>query len=292
MISCIVFSQRNLLRSYLANYEINMDKKEANLLPHFCRSGESCSSSSSSSSNASSEDESSDNEEYSRQRFSSKERNSSAREDAMRSRRSNMPRRSKKIKQSKWSTYWNRYKRFLQSPRVHFVYDATFYLIFLLFFSYIILCEFGFYELIEETTEIVPVTDAIDLTDNDFSTTFPPEQYSTTTAIVTAENFSYLLGDLYSSSPAFTTTTSPPSSFKLNTNTSYIVKKSVVHRKSGGGSRRSPTLNSSVPTVTTAGVQKITTEERRIRVPSWMEYLLIYWMFAFMAEEARQVKNS
>ena len=277
----------------MANYEINMDKKEAHLLPHFCRSGES-GSSSSSSSNASSEEESSDNEEYSRQRFSSNERNSLAREDSMRSRRSNMPRRSKKIKQSKWSTYWNRYKRFLQSPRVHFVYDATFYLIFLLFFSYIILCEFGFYEVIEETTEIAPVTDAIDLTDNnDYTTTFPPELYSTTT-IVTAENFSYLLRDFATSSSSFTTS-SPglaTTSFKLNSNTSYKVKKSVVHRKSGGGgSRRSPTLNSTASTVTTGDVQKITTEERRIRLPSWMEYLLIYWMFAFMAEEARQVRT-
>lgn len=47
---------------------------------------------------------------------------------------------------SRSRTYWNLYKQFIHSPRVHFVYDAICYLIFLLLFSYMVLCELNYYE--------------------------------------------------------------------------------------------------------------------------------------------------
>jgi hypothetical protein len=51
---------------------------------------------------------------------------------------------------SRFTVYWNRYNSFVQSPRVHFVYDAIFYTIFLLLFSYLLLCDFNYYSVIFE----------------------------------------------------------------------------------------------------------------------------------------------
>ena len=111
-----------------------MDKKEANLLPNFCTSEDTSSSE---------EDESSDNEDSQTETTNDFAIEPSSSPRVKRSKRKSMK------KQSKWTTYWNRYKRFVHSPRVHFVYDALFYFIFLILFSYMILCEFNYYEHIE-----------------------------------------------------------------------------------------------------------------------------------------------
>ena len=42
--------------------------------------------------------------------------------------------------------YWRRYRYFLRSPKVHYIYEVLFYVIFLILFSYTLLCEFNFYE--------------------------------------------------------------------------------------------------------------------------------------------------
>ena len=116
--------------------------------------------------------------------------------------------RIKVAKQTKWSTYWNRYKRFLHSPLVHFIYDTIFNAVFILLFSYMILCEFTYTETAKELIEINK--NATNL--NDLS------------QIITISNRTY----------------------------SYI-------------------------------------QVNRLKSPSWIEYLLVYWMFTFMMEELRQV---
>ena len=50
------------------------------------------------------------------------------------------------LKLSKARTYWNRYKSFVNSPRVHFINEAIFNTIFLIIFSYVMLCKFYYYE--------------------------------------------------------------------------------------------------------------------------------------------------
>lgn len=42
--------------------------------------------------------------------------------------------------------YWKRYRYFIDSPRVHFVYETFFYSIFLALFSFMLLCEFEYYQ--------------------------------------------------------------------------------------------------------------------------------------------------
>ena len=42
--------------------------------------------------------------------------------------------------------YWSRYRYFLRSPKVHYIYEVLFYVVFLILFSYTLLCEFNFYE--------------------------------------------------------------------------------------------------------------------------------------------------
>ncbi len=42
------------------------------------------------------------------------------------------------------STYWNRYLRFVASPKVVFFYESVFYLAFLALFSYVLLCKFNY----------------------------------------------------------------------------------------------------------------------------------------------------
>ena len=111
--------------------------------------------------------------------------------------------KAKKNKQTRWSTYWNRFKRFLHSPFVHFIYDTIFNLVFLILFSYMILCEFTYYEKLNEYVEL---------------------------------------------------------NSKLNA-TSFIPNNRTYNYIS---------IN-------------------KVKTPSWIEYLLVYWMFAFMMEECRQV---
>jgi hypothetical protein len=45
-----------------------------------------------------------------------------------------------------FTLYFKRYKSFVTSPRVHFVFDAFFFITFLVLFSYMILCKFNFYD--------------------------------------------------------------------------------------------------------------------------------------------------
>ncbi len=104
-------------------------------------------------------------------------------------------------KLSRWSTYWDFYRRFVSSPRVHFVYDALFYVIFLMLFSYMVLCELSYYE-----TKLVVDT-------------------------------------VFNKSSAY------------NNTEKRMVEKTVL------------------------------------KAPSFIEYLLIFWIFSFMMEEARQVRK-
>lgn len=41
--------------------------------------------------------------------------------------------------------YWSRLKGFLHAPKVHFVYEESFFIFFLMLFSYVLLCEFNYY---------------------------------------------------------------------------------------------------------------------------------------------------
>lgn len=194
-----MFFCSNLLRDYLTNYEITIDKKESNLLPSFCITDtSSCSSSS---------EESTDSELF-KSDFNTFNSSSTTSKKASLTRAKKYTKKiKKKTKQTKWSTYWNRYKRFLHSPFVHFIYDTIFNLLFLILFSYTVLCEFTYYETVIQYT---------DLTSN--------------------------------------STSSLKSLLVANSTKTF----SYVHVK-------------------------------QIKAPSWIEYLLIYWMFAFMLEELRQV---
>jgi hypothetical protein len=57
--------------------------------------------------------------------------------------------------------YSKRYKNFVKSPRVHFVFDAAFFTMFIILFSYMMLCEFTFYKTVIEEYEVkLPVASA------------------------------------------------------------------------------------------------------------------------------------
>ena len=58
--------------------------------------------------------------------------------------------RNQEVKLSWFRTYLNRYKNFIKSPRVHFINEAIFNILFLLLFSYVMLCEFDYYEVQEQ----------------------------------------------------------------------------------------------------------------------------------------------
>lgn len=45
--------------------------------------------------------------------------------------------------------YWKRYRHFIDSPRVHFIYETIFYLLFLILFSYMLLCDFQYSETVD-----------------------------------------------------------------------------------------------------------------------------------------------
>jgi hypothetical protein len=49
-------------------------------------------------------------------------------------------------KQKEYSTYLFKYKNFMCSPKTNFVYETVFYVLFLLTFSYFLLCEFKYYD--------------------------------------------------------------------------------------------------------------------------------------------------
>ncbi len=128
-----------------------------------------------------------------------------------------------KKKQTRWATYTTRFKRFSNSPRVHFVYEKTFFVVFLLLFSYMILCEFTYYETVE---------------------TYLFERQIT--------NSSFNESSIETFKTEFNETHNYYDEYLFN-GTSLKIVKDVVKK------------------------------------PSWVEYLLIYWMIALMAEEARQV---
>ena len=50
----------------------------------------------------------------------------------------------------KMTVYWKRYNSFIKSPKVHFFYDTLFYIIFLMMFSYMLLCDFNYYTITKE----------------------------------------------------------------------------------------------------------------------------------------------
>lgn len=62
-----------------------------------------------------------------------------------------------KEKMTKFELYYKRYRHFVDSPRVHFVYETFFYIIFLSLFSYMMLCDFNYEENGEESTLTNPI---------------------------------------------------------------------------------------------------------------------------------------
>jgi hypothetical protein len=210
-----------------------MDKKEANLTPRCCRVDESSSSSDSES------EFSSDDSVNSRDREASEDQEDSNSTKFELKRPIKSKRIKTKIKQSKWSTYWSRYRRFVHSPRVHFVYDALFYVIFLIMFSYMILCEFDYYEETEKES-------------NDF---------------VLSQNENFV---------------------NKTINQNYNLNQSVhVFNSSSKLRNISPNENSSA--LFNENSHYASSSRRLLKKPSWIEYILIYWMLTFMIEEGRQV---
>jgi len=63
------------------------------------------------------------------------------------------------IKKNKFQIYWQRYFSFTQSPKVHFFYDTFFYTVFLFLFSYMLLCDYGYYETIYEEVAVANLTE-------------------------------------------------------------------------------------------------------------------------------------
>jgi hypothetical protein len=206
----------------LTNYEINIDKKDSNLLPNFCTSDDSSSSDSSDESTETSSDET---------KSSNLNRNETMfKVEKIVNKKFNKPKKfskQEKKSQSKWIIYWNRYRRFVHSPRVHFFYDVMFYIIFLALFSYMILCEFNYLDISKEVFK--------------------------KRSIVPINNNSLLI---------------------FSSNSSII-----INEKDSNNSANDVYETTQIRTKST------------ITVPSWIEYLLIYWIFAFVTEEARQVSQ-
>jgi hypothetical protein len=127
-----------------------MDKKQKSLLPRCCGFNDD------SSSNISSSNESCDESDCSLYYDTNNTGNGNDLPSSIISIKNNSTKRirkrikKRKIKkkkcQSKWKTYCQHYKQFVNSPCVHFVYDAFFYIIFLMLFSYMVLCEFTYYD--------------------------------------------------------------------------------------------------------------------------------------------------
>ena len=117
----------------------------------------------------------------------------------------------REYRKSRLKVYWKRYDSFMKSPKVHFFYDAIFYGIFLIIFSYMLLCDFNYAKIIYE-------------------------EYS-----YSEEN-----------------STLPYQTKIYNTNTSSLLRNRRIK-------------------------QKI------VQDPSFIEYLVIFWVFAFFFEEVNQV---
>ena len=74
-------------------------------------------------------------------------------------------------RKSKLAVYLKRYDSFIKSPRVHFVYDTLFYTIFLLLFSYMLLCDLNYYAISSEE-EIVTTNGTLNTTANMGNSTY------------------------------------------------------------------------------------------------------------------------
>lgn len=217
----------NLLRSYLANNQVDDDKKDAHLMPRCCRKDDSSSSSEGDSSDDDSTD--TDNESNFYNEFESVtstmyETNLSHKlSTKMVTAPKKFKKKKKYVRRSKWSTYVNRYLDFVQSPRVHFVNDTIFYMIFLMLFNYMILCEFNYYETVDA---YLPINST---ETESFENQTVIENNSTTDANQTIE---------------------------------YVTIGPQLFEK----------------------VQIV-----QLKQPSIIEYILMYWIFCFIAEEVRQV---
>jgi hypothetical protein len=53
---------------------------------------------------------------------------------------------------SLFNIYWERYSIFVKTPKVHYIYEFIFYVIFLLLFSYTLLCKLNYYEIYNANT--------------------------------------------------------------------------------------------------------------------------------------------
>ena len=69
--------------------------------------------------------------------------------------------------------YFNRYRSFMHSPKVHFVYEELFFVFFLALFTWVLLFDFKYYETITTTIE----TNFTNITEN--STSFVTSQLET-----------------------------------------------------------------------------------------------------------------
>ena len=211
-----------------------MDKKEANLLPRLCTSYNDSSSSSEESSDESTDNSDTETKFYGFNKKDLQVAGGGGNAGARKLRRV-------KKKQSKWTTYVSRFKRFCNSPRVHFVYEKTFFVVFLMLFSYMILCEFTYYEKVELALYNESLSD------------------SNTNISNTSANFTFL--------PLMVNATESSSSSYNLTDLKYDQDLQAADNA----------------TISIRILQNV------VKMPSWVEYLLIYWMFALMAEEARQV---
>ena len=63
------------------------------------------------------------------------------------------------LNKNAFQIYWQRYFSFTQSPKVHFFYDTFFYTVFLFLFSYMLLCDYGYYETIYEEVVVANLTE-------------------------------------------------------------------------------------------------------------------------------------
>ncbi|CAF0758789.1 unnamed protein product [Brachionus calyciflorus] len=56
-------------------------------------------------------------------------------------------------KPTKFQVYYKRFRHFIDSPKVHFIYETIFYCIFLAIFSYMILCDFKYEQRFEKSNQ-------------------------------------------------------------------------------------------------------------------------------------------
>ena len=113
---------------------------------------------------------------------------------------SNSDENNKKSTKSKFKVYWNRYESFIHSPKVHFFYDTFFYCVFLLLFSYLLLCDYSYYHTYEE----MQVSDTDNITNQNATNV---EDYSIRQKIIKNPSifeyiiafwvFSFLVDELY-----------------------------------------------------------------------------------------------